>query len=534
MNIAENILSQGHAAAPAVLSDDRIVTYGQLREWTLRIASILLARGHAKGERIGILSENSPFFVAAYLGIIRAGLVAVPLQTELLPQALERMALDAAMTEILVSSRSAKRVRLWSLQLPVLSEEAIKSLPSAAAARFPEIEPRTDLAALMFTSGSTGTPKGVMITHRNIDCNTRDIVRYMNLTVADRALVVLPFHYCFGLSVLHTHLMAGGSIALDNAFKLFPEQTLEQLQEKKCTGFAGVPSTYQILLRKTRFRDSSFPHLRWLQQAGGKLPDACIQELLDSFPDVRLFSMYGQTEGTARLSYLPPERLGDKLGSIGKGLPSTKLEVLRPDGEPVIPGSEETGEIVASGDNIAAGYWNDPDETAAFFRNGKLHTGDIARVDPDGFIFFVERERDMLKPGGNRVSAREVEEVIAEIPDVVEAAVVAGPHELLGESIWVYIVLRPGAGIGSEEIERHCRKRLPLFKLPDQIRLLKTLPHNSAGKILKSKLREMAKAEPLRESAIDRSENGSPSTLITTHENSIGNTHRSSRITTTS
>src|SRR5262249_54121145 len=158
-------------------------------------------------------------------------------------------------------------------------------------------------------------------------------------------------------------------------------------------------------------------------------------------------------------------------------------------------GSQETGEIVASGDNIAVGYWNDSTETAAFFRKGKLHTGDIARVDRDGFIFFVERERDMLKPGGNRVSAKEVEEVIAEISDVVEIAVVAGPHELLGESIWAYIVLRPGAEIGSDDIERHCRKRLPLFKVPDQIRLLKTLPHNIAGKVLKSKLREMAKAE---------------------------------------
>jgi len=381
------------------------------------------------------------------------------------------------------------------------------------------------LAALMFTSGSTGTPKAVMITHQNIDCNTRDIIRYMDLVPADRALVVLPFHYCFGLSLLHTHLMAGGSLVLDNTFKLFPEQTIEQLRENQCTGFAGVPSTYQILLRKTRFRELSFPRLRWFQQAGGKLPDACIQEVLDSFPDVRFFSMYGQTEATARLSYLPPDRLGDKLGSIGKGLPSAKLEVLRPDGELVTPGSQETGEIVASGDNIAAGYWNDPVETAAFFRKGKLHTGDIARVDRDGFIFFVERERDMLKLGGNRVSAREVEEVIAEIPEVVQAAVVAAPHQLLGESIWAYVVLRPGAEIGSEQIERHCRKRLPLFKLPDQIRLVKTLPHNSAGKVLKSKLREMARAEPLRESVIERLAIGSPSTPITTHENSIGVVH---------
>jgi len=295
--------------------------------------------------------------------------------------------------------------------------------------------------------------------------------------------------------LLHTNLMAGASLALNNSFKLFPEQMLEELGTQGCTGFAGVPSTYQILLRKTRFPQMTFAALRWFQQAGGKLPNACIQELLDSFPNVCFFSMYGQTEATARLSYLPPQRLSDKLGSIGKGLPSTKLEVLKSDGTPVTPGRDETGEIVASGDNISLGYWNDPVETAAFFRNGKLHTGDLARMDEDGFIFFVERERDMIKPGGNRVSAREVEDVIAEIPQVVEVAVIGVPHDFLGEAIYAYIVLQQDGGVTAEQIERHCRKRLPIFKTPHEISFLKALPHNSAGKILKGKLREMASAQ---------------------------------------
>src|SRR5207245_2379995 len=199
-------------------------------------------------------------------------------------------------------------------------------------------------------------------------------------------------------------------------------------------------------------------NLRWFQQAGGKLPDACVLELLEAFPHIRFFSMYGQTEGTARLSYLPPERLSDKMGSIGKGLPSTKLEVLNPEGAPVKRGSAEIGQIVASGDNIAAGYWKDEKETAAFFKNGKLHTGDLARVDRDGFIFFVERERDMLKPGGNRVSAREIEEVIAELSDVIEVAVVGAPHELLGEVIEAFVVLGAGRTTTIEDIQAHCRK----------------------------------------------------------------------------
>jgi acyl-CoA synthetase (AMP-forming)/AMP-acid ligase II len=330
-----------------------------------------------------------------------------------------------------------------------------------------------------------------MVTHRNIECNSRDIIDYMGLQPEDRVMVVLPFHYCFGASLLHTHLMAGGSVVLNNDFRLYPETVLREMQQRECTGLAGVPSVFQLLLRKSRFRDLAFPRLRWFQQAGGKLPNPCIAEILQSFPQVRFYLMYGQTEATARLSYLPPERLSDKLGSIGGGLPSTKLEVLKPDGAPVAPGSAETGEIVATGDNIALGYWHDSVETARFFRNGRLYTGDIARVDGDGFIFIVEREREMIKSGGNRVSAKEVEDVIAEIQEVVEVAVLGTVDDLLGEAIQACVVLGPQAPITPEEVKNHCRKRLPAFKVPENVFLLKAMPHNSAGKVLKPKLKEM-------------------------------------------
>jgi long-chain acyl-CoA synthetase len=196
------------------------------------------------------------------------------------------------------------------------------------------------------------------------------------------------------------------------------------------------------------------------------------------------------------LSYLPPARLADKLGSIGKGLPSTKLEVLRPDGVPVAPGSEEVGEIVASGGNIAPGYWHDPEETGKFFRDGRLHTGDLARVDADGFIFIVEREREMIKSGGNRVSAKEVEDVIAEIPEVVEVAVVGVPHELLGESIKAFVSIAHDAGIAAQDVLAHCRKQLPASKIPEEIIFLGNLPHNGSGKVLKSKLKELLARQP--------------------------------------
>ncbi len=492
MNIAEIILARGEDFAAAVLYKDQSVTYAELRAEVARVATRLLAYGYLKGDRVGIFSENSPFFVTAYLGIIRAGLTAVPFQTIMSADTFSEIVLTTGMRHAFVSDRFWNRVRPWAeeLGLPLWATRDHEDLPASVPRAFPEIEAERDLAALMFTSGSTGSPKGVMVTHRNIESNTRDIISYMGLGCDDRVMVVLPFHYCFGLSLLHSQLLAGASLVINNGFGLFPEAVLSEMRERACTGLAGVPSTYQILLRRSRFREMAFPRLRWFQQAGGKLPNPCIQELITAFPNVKYFLMYGQTEATARLSYLPPERLADKLGSIGKGLPSTRLEVLKTDGTPVTPGSEEVGEIVATGNNITRGYWNDSVETSKFFRDGKLHTGDLARVDSHGFIFIVERERDIIKCGGNRVSAKEIEEVIAELPAVVEVAVLGTAHELLGEAIKAFVEPVEGAGLTSQDVIAHCRRRLPLFKVPQEVILVEAMVHNSAGKVLKRKLKE--------------------------------------------
>jgi long-chain acyl-CoA synthetase len=498
MNVADLMTSSAPEGNPAVLYRDTVVTYGELRERASRIAGALVSRGCRKGDRVGVCSENSPFFIAAYLGIIRAGLVAVPFPTELTPASFAKLVSDAGIHLLFVSQRFFGRIAPWAQAngVTLLPERLVLELACSTAA-MPEIDPSADLAALMFTSGSTGAPKGVMVSHRNIECNSRDIISYMALSSTDRCMVVLPFHYCFGTSLLHTHLMSGGSLVLNNDFRLYPETVLREMQQKECTGIAGVPSIYQLLLRKSRFRELSFPTLRWFQQAGGKLPNPCIAEVLQSFPAVRFFLMYGQTEATARLSFLPPERLGDKLGSIGQGLPSTKLEVLKPDGTAVQPGSDEIGEIVASGDNITLGYWKDPEETAKYFKRGRLYTGDIARVDAEGFIFIVERERELIKSGGNRVSAKEVEDIIAEISEVVEVAVLGTPHELLGEAIQAFLVVVPQARITAETVLAYCRKRLPAFKLPENIHFLKAMPHNSSGKVLKPKLKEMLQQRTL-------------------------------------
>jgi acyl-CoA synthetase (AMP-forming)/AMP-acid ligase II len=496
-NIAEKILSGGRAELPAIFFGDKVLSHGQLRAAAYGWARHLFEGGLNPGDRVGLWAENGPFFVAAYLGIIRAGLCAVPFPIDCGENTLKRMCAATDMKRMLVSARFRPHVEslIQDLGITIEDESQTAAFCPDEQYEFPAIDPRRDLAAIMLTSGSTGQSKGVMVTHRNIECNTEDITEYLDLTADDRTMAVLPLYYCYGTSLLHTHLMAGASLVFNNRF-MFPEKVLDEMAEKKCTGFAGVPSTYQILLRRTHFAERSFPTLRWLQQAGGKLPNPYIQEIRRAFPQVRLFVMYGQTEATARLSYLLPELLDEKLGSIGKGLPGSRLEVLKDDGTRVRPGSDEVGEIAASGDNITLGYWNDAEETARFFRNGRLFTGDMARVDRDGFIFIVERARDFIKAMGNRVSPKEIEEVLSQMPQVVEAAVIGVPDEMWGEAIKAYLTTIKQGQLTVEEVRNHCLGQLPNYKVPEFVEFLPQLPKTANGKVAKEVLRKMSAKVP--------------------------------------
>ena len=262
-------------------------------------------------------------------------------------------------------------------------------------------------AQIIFTSGSTGVPKGVVLSHRNIIANTSSILQYLHLSENDIMEVVLPFYYCYGLSLLHTHLRAGGSLVLNNNF-IFISSVFNDINKYKCTGFAGVPSHFQILLRKSEgFKNTHFPSLRYVTQAGGKLHNSFIEEFINTFPEISFYVMYGQTEATARLSYLEPNLLRSKLGSIGKGIPNVELKVVNQLNENVLAG--ETGEIIARGENIMLRYYKNGDETNKTIKNGWLYTGDMGTVDNDGFIYLSARKKEFIKISGKRVSPKEIE-----------------------------------------------------------------------------------------------------------------------------
>ncbi len=495
MNVYEYFLANARPDAPAILSRQESVSYGELIAQAGSVAATLRGAGVGKGDRVGILAENSAFWAACYLGILKLGAVAAPFPARLNADQLNKL---AELTGCVALCCDKGRLRQHATHLPaqciVVTPDASAADDVATAAKIvalgpgtcptAEIDERTDLAALMFTSGSTGEPNAVRVSHHNIMANTDGIIEYLGLRGDDRIMVVLPFDYCFGLSLLHTHLRVGGSVAINNASQ-FAEDVLDDMERFACTGFAGVPAVYQYMLRRSTMPKRALPHLRYVQQAGGKLADALISEFRAALPHVRFFAMYGQTEATARLSYLPPERLDDKLGSIGRGMAGVKLRVLDAEGQPVAPG--ETGEIVAEGENITLGYWK-PDPARQGFRDGKLYTGDLARVDEDGFIYLVGRTSDFIKPSGHRISSKEIEDVLAEMPEVVEAAVIGVPDPVFGEAAKAFIVTRDGAELPYQHIVDHCKRRLPLYAIPRQVAFVAELPKTGSQKVLKRAL----------------------------------------------
>ena len=486
-NVTDFLFERADPDALALRLLDADYSYGQLRRATRRMARHLWDSHAQPGDRALLLADNSLFWVAAYLGILRAGLVAVPLPAGTRPSELAHIRRHTDARFALVQRDVLVRHPECFAEMQVVTDA-----PPDACDDPVDLPPAprsgNDLAAIMFTSGSTGQPRGVMISHSNIIANTESIVEYLDLTGNDRIMAVLPFHYCFGTSLLHTHLRVGASLVIDPRF-MYPELVLQRMIEERCTGFAGVPTHFQILLRSAGFRKRQFPDLRYVQQAGGRLAKPFLADLRAVLPHTRIFVMYGQTEATARLSYLPPEYLDTKPGSIGKAIPGVRLRVLDERGREVAPG--EVGEIVAEGRNVARGYWRAARETAETFRDGKLHTGDLATVDEDGFLYIVDRAKDFLKCRGERVGCRQIEDALLECEDLLEAAVIGVPDDVLGEAVQAFVVPRNGAAGGiAERLTLFCKERLPAHLQPKQIVVLRSLPKNSAGKVVKSGLRD--------------------------------------------
>jgi len=506
--LVNNFLSNSAEKFPdkqAVWFKDEWLTFGDIEIKSNKLACFLKSNGIERGTRVALLFENSFNYIIAYYAILKIGAITVALNTETKKDGLIYLLNDSEAKAIITQKRYSKELLPALNNTPYLKEVIIDqsdldeyntighckttdlnevfSVENQAAPDIRCID--IDIASIVYTSGSTGKPKGVVLTHQNIVANTASIVEYLKLNSDDRIMVVLPFYYIYGKSLLNTHFSVGGSVVIDNRFA-FPNSVLETMKKIDITGFSGVPSTYMILLNKSSIRNYKFETLRYITQAGGAMAPAIQKEVAKLFYPAETFIMYGATEASARLSYLDPKELSKKWGSIGKAIPNVDLFIADESGKRLA--SNQEGQIVARGSNIMQGYWKDTDETNKVLKNGLYYTGDIGKMDEDGFIYVVGRTKDMIKVGGERISAKSVEEVILELKEIHEVAVIGVEDEILGEAIKAFIVLADGVKMEEGEILKFCKKKMPPFKIPKYIKFKSSLPKNESGKVLKTEL----------------------------------------------
>ena len=491
--------AERNPSAEAIVQGDSRVTYGELWRAASGVAEFLRSQQLGLGDRVALLLTNSYDYVAAYYGVLMAGGVVVPLNTEAKARDVLNWIKHSESNVLFLQSNHGEFSNLiddcdGGLTIVASGEGGEESVRENLYWRsdvcqpidnFHDLEHLEDtsrLASIIYTSGTTGAPKGVMLSHQNLASNTVSIVSYLQLSGQDKVLCVLPFYYSYGNSVLHTHLAVGGCIVIENNM-MYPNKVLQQISDEKVTGFSGVPTTFSMLLRARNFDTYEFSSIRYMTQAGGAMPPANINRVKALFPDVDFIVMYGQTEATARLSYLPPTMLNDKLGSVGVAIPGVEIEVRDAAGNAVSMGT--SGEICARGQNVMMGYWKNVDASNAVFNNGWLKTGDTAHLDDDGFIYIDGRSSDFIKSGAHRISPKEIEEVIYELDGVSEVVVVPAPDELLGHVIKAVVVPGDKSAISERDIKAYCLKNLARYKIPKFVVFVDELPKTGSGKIKK-------------------------------------------------
>jgi acyl-CoA synthetase (AMP-forming)/AMP-acid ligase II len=345
-----------------------------------------------------------------------------------------------------------------------------------------------DLAAIIYTSGSTGEPKGVMLTHRNMIAAAASVSQYLEITQDDVILCVLPLAFDYGLYQMIMAVAAGARLVLERSFA-YPVEVMRTVVAEGVTGFPGVPTIFATLIGLETQLDLSA--VRYVTNTAAALPEKHIPGIRARFPNAKLYSMYGLTE-CKRCTYLPPEDLARKPGSVGIAIPNTELWIVDEHGRKVRPG--EIGELVIRGATVMRGYWEKPAASARKLKPGPLpgetvlHTGDLCRLDADGYLYFVGRMDEVIKSRGEKVPPAEVESTLLAIAGVREAAVIGVPDDLLGSAIKAFVVLEPGAALDAHSIQRECRARLESFKVPTQVELCAALPRSSNGKIQKTEL----------------------------------------------
>jgi len=483
----------------ALVIGDARVTYCELDRASDRLAGALAARGIARGDRVIVFMDNCREAVIAIFAALKAGAAFSPINPSTKADKLAYVInhcgaralitqdkLRAAASAALADASSIALTVVAGAREPILSN-AVSFEAALAADGAPPVSPGIDLdlAMLIYTSGSTGFPKGVMMTHQNVVAAATSITTYLENTADDVILNVLPISFDYGLYQVLMAVKVGATLVLEQSFA-FPQKIFAKMTTEGVTGLPLVPTMAAIVLQMRDLQPNAFPHLRYITNTAAALPPAHIARLQGLFPSARLYSMYGVTE-CKRCTYLPPQELARRPGSVGIAIPGTEAYVVDEHGARVAPGV--VGELVIRGAHVMKGYWNDPEATARALRPGAfawekvLHTGDLFRADADGFLYFVARKDDIIKTRGEKVSPKEVENALYALPGIREAAVVGVPDPVLGLALKAVVATDPHAKLTAHDVIRHCARHLEDFMVPKLVEFRDALPKTESGKI---------------------------------------------------
>jgi long-chain acyl-CoA synthetase len=489
----------------AIVVGERRLTYGQVDAQSTAMASGLVEAGLRPGDRVGVFLDNRPETVVSFFAVLKAGGAFLPINPTTRERKLCHLLAHSESSFVVTDRRRSNLVlnseaylpdvraivgvggtpelpeRWQSLDFePMVSDACRGSLPTVIDA---------DLAALIYTSGSTGQPKGVMHTHASLVSAFTSITTYLENTADDVILSVLPLAFVYGLGQVFTAFRVGATVVLENSM-MYPAEVLQHAADEGATGIPFVP-TIAALLLQCDLDAYDLSKLRYMTNAGAALPEAHLKLLRERLPHVALFNMYGQTE-CIRASYLPPSQAHTRPRSVGMGIPNQEVYVVDEAGNRAGPGV--TGQLVVRGSQLMQGYWKMPEKTAEKLKPGEapgstvLMTGDLFTTDEEGYLFFVSRQDDIIKTRGEKVSPKEVEEVLYRLDAVAEAAVVGVPDDVLGAVIKAAIVLKEGAQLERRDVLRACTQELEDFMVPKIVEFRDSLPKTDSGKIRRKAL----------------------------------------------
>ncbi len=499
----------------ALIVEGNPITYSELKDSAMRMESVLISLGVNPGDRVAIYMDNTLSCVISIYGTLMAGGVFLVINPQTKQDKLHFILEDSGASILISDSHLAGSYIPGTKNLPdlkaVISSGELPEtdngdlLPFSFEELVEEAEPLVepvpvipnDLAALIYTSGSTGFPKGVMQTHQSMVFAAGSIIEYLRMTEEDRIILMLPLAFDYGLYQLLMAMKLGATLILERSF-IFPALIYKRIEEWNVTVFPGVPTIYATMVAAYRKSKISFPSVTAITNTAAALPVEFLSDLKLIFPNALIFKMYGLTE-CKRVSYLEPELLDEKPGSVGKAIPGTEVFIKTADGKPTKP--NEPGFLYVRGPHVMAGYWKRPEQTNKMLSPGKipgervLCTHDWMRMDEEGFLYFVGRSDDIIKTRGEKVSPLEVENVLHAIDGVKEAVVLGVPDKVLGEAIRAFVVLISGSNLAEKDIKRECTQKLENFMVPQEIIILDKMPISPNGKISKKELAAWSKNE---------------------------------------